>query len=516
MKQMFLSLTVSFASCAFACAQSEPAATLGMPRPAATLGMPRPASSDRAKVLPTNFSDPGLQLPGAPPALSGVPVVPSAPPVVNSAPPALDPVSPSPYRLIDTPQRMPKNIGVSDKFDSPLPTPSMVPPPKTGALAATPGLDCDDPFCPLPACLPTCANQDHFRLSAEYLMWWTPGFRAPPLVTTGPATSDGIIGQPGVSTLAGDERISPTFRSGVRMGFDWFFGPRQVWGLDGHFFYLGTNTSNETFSSDQYPLLARPFFNVNNNTPFSEIVASPGLLTGSIAIHTMTSLLGGDLNLRRKLFQNDAWTFDAFAGYRYLRLAESFKITEDVALAPGATNLPSTIPANFISASAYDKFSTLNNFNGSQVGLFTEYNLGRWSFNARSSIAMGVTTSSLDIIGSQTSVFTTGPVTTPSGLLALNSNIGHYEKNTFAVVPEGTFNIGYNVTQRCRLFVGYNVLWISSVLRPGDQINTNLDVNRIPGFPTTTSTLSSVTPYPSLHDRSFYAQGVNFGVMFHW
>ena len=70
------------------------------------------------------------------------------------------------------------------------------------------------------------------------------------------------------------------------------------------------------------------------------------------------------------------------------------------------------------------------------------------------------------------------------GLLALpGANIGRYTQSKFAVVPEAGVKIGYHLTPNLRLAVGYNFLYLSSVLRPGDQIDTGLDVTRIPNFP---------------------------------
>jgi len=499
MKRMIWTLSFSFLACLAATAQDPaPAASLGLPR--ASLGLPRPSESGLGPVLPVQAIKPAAG-PAAPAPMPLAPVA-SAPIV-----PAPDPVMPSPYRFIDTRQPMPN---AEESLGTPIGATS---PPTGGVISTPPPIIGDNSLCPLPANAAPFLG-DHFRLSAEYLMWWTSGFHAPPLVTTGPATSDGIIGQPGVSTLAGGGRVSPTFQSGARFGFDWFFGPRQVWGLDGHFFFLNNNTTNQTFTSDQYPTLARPFFNLNQSIPFSEIVASPGLITGGVNIQTSTSLIGGDINLRRKLYQDCSWCIDVFGGYRYLNLSEKLSILEASTIVPGAA-LPSTIPANLVGASAFDQFKTTNQFNGGQIGANFECTKARWVLSFRPSIALGETHSTLDIIGGQTLVYTTGTTSMPGGLLALNSNIGHYEKNTFAAVPEATFNLGYNLTDHCRVFVGYNFLYWSSVMRPGAQINPNLDVNRIPGFPAT-NTISTVAPGVPLKDQGFFAQGVNFGFMFRW
>jgi hypothetical protein len=77
-------------------------------------------------------------------------------------------------------------------------------------------------------------------------------------------------------------------------------------------------------------------------------------------------------------------------------------------------------------------------------------------------------------------------------------------------------NLGYHITPNWRVFVGYNFLYASSVLRPGELIDTNLDVTRIPNFPVSANRLSNVRPVAQLTPTDFFAQGVSFGVQFKW
>jgi hypothetical protein len=110
------------------------------------------------------------------------------------------------------------------------------------------------------------------------------------------------------------------------------------------------------------------------------------------------------------------------------------------------------------------------------------------------------------------------------GLLALSSNIGHFSRDRFSVVPELGLTVGYNITCHMRVFVGYNFLYMSNVLRPGDQIDPILDARKIPNFvklaPTSaaaTSTLPiSVHPTVPFNEANFWAQGVNCGLEFHY
>jgi len=70
------------------------------------------------------------------------------------------------------------------------------------------------------------------------------------------------------------------------------------------------------------------------------------------------------------------------------------------------------------------------------------------------------------------------------------------------------------VTDWCRLSVGYNFLYCSSVLRPGNQIDRVLDETLIPNFGTGVAPAGQSRPAPILRGSDFWAQGLNFGVEF--
>jgi hypothetical protein len=62
--------------------------------------------------------------------------------------------------------------------------------------------------------------------------------------------------------------------------------------------------------------------------------------------------------------------------------------------------------------------------------------------------------------------------------------------------------------------VGYSFLYLSSVVRPGDQIDRVLNVTRIPNFVPGAVPSGPLRPMPLIHDTDFWAQGINFGVEF--
>ena len=67
--------------------------------------------------------------------------------------------------------------------------------------------------CPADCGCPSCRSWRTWG-SVEYLFWWSKGRELPPLVTTG---GTGVIGDPGVQVLFGDERVGTDPR-GCRNG----------------------------------------------------------------------------------------------------------------------------------------------------------------------------------------------------------------------------------------------------------------------------------------------------------
>lgn len=378
----------------------------------------------------------------------------------------------------------------------------------------------------------------HAWVRAELLLWWVNRDQAPPLVTTGPATGalfpngtprGGSFADPGTVILAGGDGLGDTFRQGGRFSAGVWFDCAQTCGIDGNFFFLGRRGTTEAFTSNEFPLLARPIFAPNVDTgfglpgPFRELVAFPGLLAGAVGFNTTSELWGAEINGRKRLCGGCGWTLDAFAGFRYLDLDEDLRVAENIltlvtVVAPQAPAGSMLVPAgtnNLVS----DDFAARNHFYGGQVGLdFAYHCTDRFSLTARPVVALGVNAETLDIAGAQLTVPPAGaPVaTTAGGLLATATNIGHYTHSAFSVVPQVTLTAGYQVTSWFRAFAGYDFLFWSNVIRPGQQIDPVVDVSLVPPLPNTFAPDGQNRPAVLFQQSSFWAQGVNFGIELRW
>jgi hypothetical protein len=372
---------------------------------------------------------------------------------------------------------------------------------------------------------------------ADYLLWWTKGYHLPVLVTTAPPTvpqffpgtaipQAGTLTDPNTTVLFGGTHTRFNPASGGRFTLGWNFDPCGQCGVEASGFFLGRQSDNFLASSPQVPVLARPFFDVATGVQSRELTASPGTapgdvasLAGSVAVHNFTDLWGAELNFRRLLCCDCNYTVYGFAGFRYLDLREGLTVTEDVTSLKAVPGTTFFNPGNrFI---VVDSFQTRNNFYGGQVGLDGEIRRGRWSLMGRMQVGLGVTHETVDITGSQTLITPAGGVTTfNGGLLAVPSkavggvvvpgNIGTFSQDRFSVVPQVGLRIGYNITPNLRVYVGYDFLYWSSVLRPGDQVDTSINSFLIPNFNGPPSTINR--PIVPMRTTGFYAHGINAGL----
>lgn len=407
---------------------------------------------------------------------------------------------------------LPKDQGVpKDKgFTPPQPTPVSPPPsPVFGSLGmSTDGL-CND-WCG-PRCGVNfnncCPDRPRFWGSAEYLMWWQRSQSMPPLVTSSPAGTVGPIGTLGnPNTTILYDSIPENVFSGGRFTLGMWFNRCCNTGFEVSYFFLARQLTSSSFSSLGDPLLARPFFDAELGAADAEIFTP-----GNTTIQTYSQLWGIEGNFRHKWKCGPNYWIDFLWGYRHLNLSEGINITEDLSIP--------LVGGGALRVVEQESFRTRNMFNGMQVGLDGEHRLwNRWFVGWTTKLAMGATHQIINIDGSTTFVAPApfGTITQPGALLATPTNMGRFTSNSFAVVPEVGVKLGYDVTDRCRVFMGYNFLYWSSVARPGDQI----DLNVAPSFrPTILGPGAGGGPrQPAVlyNNSAYWAQGLTFGLMYRY
>jgi hypothetical protein len=350
-----------------------------------------------------------------------------------------------------------------------------------------------------PTCY-SCGPCGRWWIRGEYLLWQTDGLRVPPLVTSSPdGTAQqvaGVLGADTTTILFGGSDLIDSSRSGglITLGYKLPSGFEAI-----EFTYLGLGSESDGFqaSSDGEPVLARPFFNVDTGQNDAELVAFSGLRDGSISTSVSSEFDAAEVLWRRTCYQSCGLTYDFVCGYRYAGLEEDLSVFDSTletgGAAPGATRR------------SRDFFSTNSRFNGANLGIVATRDWRCWSLECVGKLGLGNTNSEVTINGSTTTTDAGGQsFTTSEGLLARLTNIGRFERDDFAVVPELGMTVSLALSYRTRATIGYRFIYWSQVARVGDQVDLDLNI---------TDPLNGANrPRPLLDTTDFWAQGLNVGL----
>jgi hypothetical protein len=307
---------------------------------------------------------------------------------------------------------------------------------------------------------------------------------------------------PGTTSL--DGRLSGGVAGGVRVFAGGWFNADHTIGMDGSLFILGQQSTGFGISDRS----GAGFLVINEplaGAPFNTQVSAPGIESGSVAVGATTRFGGGDVNVLGNVYRCNGWTINLLGGYRYLQLDESLTITANSNLFTTTTycdnlgNVLATAPPGS-TVTMIDAFGTWNQFNGGQIGAQVQYLWRRLSVSGTAKLALGDTYEVVSINGNTTVSPVGGtPVLLAGGNYA-TLQAGRYATNHFAFVPEAELKIGYQVFPCVRTTIGYDFLYLSRVVRPGNQIDNSYD---------------GVThPLVPMANSSFWAQGLTFGLQF--
>ena len=367
-------------------------------------------------------------------------------------------------------------------------------------------------------------------------MWWTTGMYTPPLVITNPnaaTPADINLGDPNTVILFGGENLFTEIRSGVRLRGGVWLDDCNTFGIEGD--WLGLEDDIAHFSATSIngnPNLARPRLNADVAGPVfppgNELVGFPGVAQGTVSVDAHTAFHTGGVRFRYNLccrdlcladccespcnfcyFPSGNTRFDFLFGYRYARLNEGLKVTED---------LSSLVPGDpFDRIHIEDIFRTESEFHGTDLGFLYEFHRCRWSVELLGKIALGTTRQRVRISG-RTVEQTTGlpDFLSNSGVFALQGtglNIGDRQRDEFSVVPEFGLTLGYRMNDHVKLTFGYSLIYWSSVVRPGDHYDLAVNSNLVPtrADPTPSAAITPRRPTFQFNDSGYVAQGINFG-----
>lgn len=396
---------------------------------------------------------------------------------------------------------------------SPLPKPSPSIQTPASNMLTQPG-PCATPAanaCCEPCCVP-CGPPGRFWIDAGWIYWTTSGQNTPPLITTAPVGTArpqaGALGQPGTSVIFPNGSTNDDWRSGVYVNLGFWLDCCQTCGFETNFFWLGQSNDNAVAGSNGSAIITRPFFNTTLGIQDTQLVSFPNVLSGTVAVDSSTDVWGINPNAIWNCCCGPCGRFDTLLGFYYLRVADNLTINENLTSLPGQLNV--TPGTQFL---IQDQFRTTNDFYGFNIGFAFERRFSHWYLGARAGCAIGWVHQSVQISGSTVIIPPGGPAQTyQGGLLAQPSNIGFYERDVFAVLPWVGVRFGCQVTERLRTYVGYDFLYLSNVVRAGEQIDPRVNTTQLP--PRTTPPTGPLFPQFQYNDTGFFMHGIRIGAEF--
>jgi hypothetical protein len=280
----------------------------------------------------------------------------------------------------------------------------------------------------------------------EYLLWWIKDSPVSPLVTYPVTPADQAFGPASSQVLYGGGTVGNDARSGGRFTGGFWVDDSQTLGFEGSYYFLG-------------PQGVRLAEGAVNGSP-------PGDFQANLTSH----LQSAEVNLLTNTARLGVVRLDLLGGFRYLQLKEALTVNQDFAAADMSED-----------DSWDDEFRTRNDFYGGQIGARAEFTWERLFLNVSGKVALGVTHQNIAIGGGLTQALSTFS-TDRFGDTIQNTTIyqdslggllappAQFSRNQFTVIPEVGFNVGCQVTDYLRVFLGYSFLYWSSVARPGQQV----------------------------------------------
>jgi hypothetical protein len=381
----------------------------------------------------------------------------------------------------------------------------------------------------------------------EALVWWYNAPNGIPLLTTGDPVNDpqaGLLGGPSTRTLFGNRDVPLNPFCGARLTLGVWNAPR-TFGIEAGFFALGRQDSCFSAAADGNgnPFLAVPFLSTGAGIENRFLLANPGGQDnpvnttpglGSYAAAFQSELAGADIDALANLAARPGFRIDLLGGFVWRGLYENLKLEYRLPETDGGFRFDGEefIALPSFGGSAFDQFSTRNNFYGGQIGARTVWDFGRFSFDFTGKLGIGATVQQVTIQGQSQFTSTTpdrfqGPPTTtsrtnPFGVFAQTSNIGRSSQAVCALVPEFNTQVNFQALPRLKVFVGYNFMYWSSVVRPADQIDRGINRTNPADLSQYFTSLQGDSPAlpprpaPTMKTTDLLVQGINLGLEFQY
>jgi hypothetical protein len=359
--------------------------------------------------------------------------------------------------------------------------------------------------------------------SADYLLWRfkDSSLPVPLLTTTSDPTSTPVaaFNDPNTSVLLGNENVGGGLHQGARFTIGSWLDDRRQIGLEGAYFFLANKTTVRSATSDGTPgspILAVPFFDEDAGAENTFVIASPGNFAGAAVLSLTSKLQGADVEGAVQAFDSEDLHLEVLVGGRFIEL------TENLNYATSSTGLSD--PNTDLILNTVDQFGVRNDFYGWQVGTRAGARWGAFEVQATAKFALGEMHQVGNFNGYAVTNFFNAPAGGPftgaptqivpgSGTFVQPSNQGRFSRDVIAVAPEVGVTLGYRLADSLRVFAGYDFLYLSNVIRPGDQIDRGINFSQtVQSQIAGNAAAAGTRPAATLVGSDFWAQGLHLGL----
>jgi hypothetical protein len=307
----------------------------------------------------------------------------------------------------------------------------------------------------------------YFWANFNYMASWIkPDRTLQPLVTLGApnAAVPGALDDPGTTVLFDGRSLHEQPFWGGRFNVGTWFDECQYCGLEGGYFFLGSQDRGFIASANGAPGLPGlyvPFFDPLTGIQDAFVVAQQQRSSGIVEINSRTRVQGAEGHFLFSFMRGMTWRSDAIVGVRWLILDEEIVVQETIRLQDDATTI-----------GVLDTFTTRNDFIGLDLGFKTQFRRDKWFLNLVTRVALGGNNQQISNDGFTGATNTAGDSNViRAGRLTGPANIGNFNNDIFAVVPEVGLTLGYQPRNWLRVSLGYNWMYWDNVVRPGGNID---------------------------------------------
>lgn len=348
-----------------------------------------------------------------------------------------------------------------------------------------------------------------FWVTPEFLMMWSKDGPVHDLYVLRSSTLGGLnLGNPAAQRLFTNDERDYGLQMGGRLTFGMWADDARKWGFELSGFALEEKEVTKSFGSASDAFTGISLYSTAPGFPAHEdgsVFSFPGD-SGRGQITSSSQLWGAEGSGLWNFKRNDNMSLDFSFGVKYLDLREDFQWTDRVHTPPGFL---------FDAAiSSKDQWRAHNGFYGAKLGIkFAMTCWDRLLVDIQPAVLLGANRESLEIRGSTLVESMGTPTVSAGGTFTGPSNLGDYDKTRFAVAPEIKLGLGCRITRNISFNANYNFLYVSSMVRPGEQFNRKVNTaNLAPADPL----VPPFDPQPRFKSSDYWAHGVgvNFRIQF--